>query len=175
MFNIFIISIITLLKKSLDFFNNETVDKVYENIVKSFCKIIYHNGFKKESIILYLTEINKMEFGMINVGVSMIKYELKLKLYELPKLPFIKSIKLNIDNIIKSVIDKGNLNPKRDFTIIYNKEITIENLINDKKKIELTSYGIKNWLLSIDGKLWNKRNDYIDYMDERAKLNIKDF
>jgi hypothetical protein len=39
-------------------------------------------------------------------------------------------------------------------------------------KIELTSYGIKNWLLSIDGKLWNERNDFIDYMDERAKLKI---
>ena len=145
----------------------ETIDKVYENLVKSFCKIIYHNGLKTESIKLYLTEINKMEIGMINVGVSMINSELKLKLSELLKLPFFDlTIKLNMDDIINSVINKGNLNHKRDFTIIYNKEITKENVIKDKKKLELTSYGIKNWLLSIDGKLWTRRNDFIDYMDE---------
>ena len=144
----------------------ETIDKVYENMVKSFCKIIYNNGYKTESIKLYLVEINKMEIGMINVGVSIINSELKLKLYELLKLPFFGSIKLNIDDIIQSVIEKGNLNPKRDFTIIYKKDITKENLIQDKKKIELTSFGIKNWLLSIDGKLWDRRNLYIDFMDE---------
>ena len=85
-----------------------------------------------------------------------------------------------MDDIINSVIEKSNLNPKRDFTIIYNKDITKENLIQDKKKLELTSYGIKNWLLSIDGKLWTKRTDFIDYMDELEREyynvieNIKD-
>jgi hypothetical protein len=152
----------------------ETCDKVYENLIKSFCKIIYNNGSKTESIILYLTEINKMEIGMIMVGVSMINSKLKLKLSELLKLPFFdRSIKLNIDNIIKSVIEKGNINIDRDFTIIYKKEITSENLINDKKKIELTSFGIKNWLLSIDGNLWTRRNNFIDYMDELEREYYK--
>jgi hypothetical protein len=108
-----------------------------------------------------------MEFGMIIVGVSIIKSEHKLKLFELLKLPFFDiSIKLNIDEIINCAVERGNINPKRDFTTIYTKEITTENLIKDKKKIELTSYGIKNLLLSIDGKIWTRRNDYIDYMDE---------
>lgn len=145
----------------------ETIDKVYENMVKSFCKIIYHCNLKTESIKLFLIEINKMEIGMINVGVSLINKELTLKLSELLKLPFFdSSIKLNFDDIIKSIIEKGNVNYKRDFTITYEKEITKENLIQDKKQLKLTSFGLKNWLSSIDGKLWTRRNEYIDFMDE---------
>jgi hypothetical protein len=153
----------------------ETIDKVYENIIKSFCKIIYHNGLRIESIKLYLVEINKMELGIINIGVNIKEAKQKLKLSELLSLPFFDpSIKLNIDDIIESVIKKCNINPKYDFSIIYKKEITKENLIQDKKKLELTSFGIKNWLLSIDGKIWTKRNDYINFMDdlEREYYNV---
>ena len=144
-----------------------TNDKVFENLVKSFCKIIYHNELKIEAIKLYLIEINKMEIGMINVGVSIINSELKLKLSDILSLPFFDSSnKLLLDKIIEDVIKKGNIYPSKDFHQIYKKDITLENLIKDKKKLELTSFGIKNWLLSIDGIYWSRRKDYIDFMDE---------
>lgn len=142
------------------YINNEIV---YKNLIKSLCKIIYKKNKKTESIKLFLTEINNMPFRYVDFGVSLYKNEYNLKLYELAKLPFLS---IDIDKIIKSIVKKGNINILQDFTKKYNKELTVENLIKDKDTIELTSYGIKNFLLSIDGKKWPERIEYIEFMVE---------
>lgn len=145
-----------------------TNDIVYENLVKNLCKIMYNKNLQTNAIKLFLTEINNMELAMINVGVSLYKKDYNLKLGEILDLPFFDKSenKLTVEKIIKCVVRKGNIIPNKDFVEKYKKDITIENLIFDKDLIELTSFGIKNLLLSIDGKFWSRRSDYINFMDE---------
>lgn len=147
-----------------------TNDNVYTNMIRNLCKIIYNMKNTSDAIKIFLTEINNMSYHMINVGVSLYKSEYKLLLSELLTLPFFDPTdKLNITNVIKSIVRKGNVNPEQDFSTIYTKDITLENIVEDMDTLELTSYGIKNFLLSIDGKKWSRRKDYIEFMDELEK------
>jgi hypothetical protein len=155
-------------------------DSIFEDMIKSLCKIIYKTQ-KSNSIKLYLIIINKMELSMINVGVSMYSNELNLKMSELLNLPFFdkSNLKIDIANIINMMVTRNNFNFRKDFVNKYDKEGVIMKLIKKKRhteamiqllmdmdNIELTSYGIKNMLLSIDGNDWSRRNDYIEFMDE---------
>jgi hypothetical protein len=77
------------------------------------------------------------------------------------------------------MVIRNNFNFRKDFVNKYDMEVVIIKLIKEKRhteafvqllmdmhNIELTSYGIKNMLLSIDGNDWSRRNDYIEFMDE---------
>jgi hypothetical protein len=147
-----------------------TNDNVYKNMIRNMCKIIYNNNNTSDAIKIFLTEINNMPYHMINVGVSLYKDEYKLLLSDLLTIPFFDPTdKLSITSVIKSIIKKGNVNSEQDFSTLYTKDITLENIVEDMNTLELTSYGIKNFLLSINGKKWSRRKDYIEFMDNLEK------
>ena len=68
MLNIFIISILTLLKKSTDFFNNETVDKVYENFetVRFTLKNAWNTSYQRQLLRNGLTRSITTPFRAVN-------------------------------------------------------------------------------------------------------------
>ena len=143
-------------------------DKIYKKMIEGFCKILYTN-YKSIAVKIYLTEIQEMDISFINVGISIRNSEYKLKLSELITLPFFDEqvTKLDIDEIIKNVYKKGNIKLDRDFSNSY----IIDNIssykciLRKKNELEFTSRGIKNYLYSINGNDWSRRDDYIDFSE----------
>jgi hypothetical protein len=120
---------------------------IYENMIKSLCKILFKNNNEMVALKIYLVEINKLDIGFVNIFVDI-------------------NIKLN--QLIKIAYERNNI----DFTRVFTnskKILDYDEIIESKSELILSPFGIKTFLMSIDGIYWTKRNDFIAYIDKFEK------
>lgn len=141
-----------------------TNEKVFDNLFLNFCKLLYQSEESK-AIILILVEVNGFPLEQVELGVGLLNKEIQIKLSELLNISFLDDINLNIDEFIEKVFNNENINKELDF-INFTKKLTLKNLLKYKNEIKLTSYGVKNFLLTLTGKEWKKRKEYIKFMDD---------
>lgn len=153
-----------------------TTDIFYKDVLfMNFCKTLYSNEKHNESIILYLVEEHGFELPPTRIGVQIVRNNLKMKLSEIPQLPFFDpSDKIDIDSIIIQSYHRGDINIEIDFSNwnqIPKPKIKIPDndlltILSNKNNLELNSEGLINILTSIPTNKWSKRREYISYIND---------
>lgn len=155
-----------------------TTDIFYKDkLFLDFCKCLYSNGYTNESIILYLVEDHGFELNPTRIGVQIVKGSIKMMLSDIPNIPFFDPVeKIDIDKILIQSYHRGDINPNLDFNnwVSFkkiNKQITkvpdsdLITILSNKDQIEVNSAGLINILTGIPSKNWNKRREYIEYIN----------
>jgi hypothetical protein len=143
---------------------------IYENMIKSLCKILFKNNNEMVALKIYLVEINKLDIGFVNIFVDINYKKNSLYLKDLYKLPTLDKFNINIklNQLIKIAYERNNI----DFTRVFTnskKILDYDEIIESKSELILSPFGIKTFLMSIDGIYWTKRNDFIAYIDKFEK------
>ena len=146
----------------------ETLKDTGDLLVKSLCKILYNDKDNiNKSLQIYLTDIENLESQFVDLYVDVNLEEKNFNLENLFKTFFDGNIDLN--KIIKQHVKYGNINKKdfKNFNLDTEEEKEIINyLIENKDKLVITYYGIKNIIMTMKNKDVKNRNNLLKYLDD---------